>query len=62
MGQLLCLRTAWDQLVLNHANSKNIVFQRFAGFFDTPCIAVEMSADAHERFAWRYRRFKALLN
>ena len=28
----------WDQLVLNHANSKNIVFQRLYRFFDTPCI------------------------
>jgi hypothetical protein len=32
-----CVYThAWDQLVLNHANSKNIVFQRFAGFLIHP--------------------------
>jgi hypothetical protein len=28
---------AWDQVVLNHANSENIVFQRVFRFFDTPC-------------------------
>jgi hypothetical protein len=26
----------WDQLVLNHANSKNIVFQRISGFLIHP--------------------------
>jgi hypothetical protein len=36
MGQLLCLRTL--QLVLNHENSKNIVFQRVRRFFGTPCM------------------------
>ena len=36
-GQLLFTH-AWDQLVLNHTNSKNIVFQRVCRFFDTPCI------------------------
>jgi hypothetical protein len=33
MDQLLSIvfTHVWDQLVLNHANSKNIVVQRFAG-------------------------------